>query len=157
VTLKYDHLVGLAFTGIGQRDCFELASDFFDDNFGIKLPKLARPHDWRSNDHDLIRECYAKTGFEMITQWKATDLRPGDVLAIMIGESNPNHLAIVVDDGQILHHLMNQMSRVDPLRDFWLNQTAFVLRHPDVPDLRPSFPDVDIGDILRERNAATGR
>jgi len=153
VTLRYDHLIGLQFTGIGDRDCFALIRDFFRDNFEIEIPDFARPNDWRSNTLDLIRNCYPASGFEMLTKWKSSDLRPGDVLAIMVGESNPNHLAIVVDDGKILHHLAGRMSNVEPLRDFWLDNTAFVLRHPDVPDLRPVYPDVDIGSILDERNS----
>lgn len=156
MTLRYDHLVGLRFTGLGERDCFELVKDFFHDNFEIEIPDFARPNDWRSNETDLIRQCYPHSGFEMLTTWKSSDLRPGDILAIMIGESNPNHLAIVVDDAQILHHLAGRMSNVEPLRDFWLNNTAFVLRHPDVPDLRPTYPNVEIGDLLRERNSPTG-
>lgn len=155
--LKYDHLVGIRFTGIGQRDCFELVIDFFRDNFGIEIPSFARPHDWKSNDNDLIRNCYPASGFETITQWKTSELRPGDVLAVMIGESNPNHLAIVVDGGKILHHLYGQMSRVDEFRDFWRNQTAFVLRHPDVPDLRPVYPDTDLRTLLDARNSQVGR
>lgn len=153
MTLKADHLAGIQFTGIGERDCFELVTDFFWDNFQIKIPVFARPHDWRANDNDIIRRCAPHSGFEMITSWRTSDLRPADVLAIMVGEANPNHLAIVLEDGKILHHLMGRMSNIEPLRDFWLNQTAFVLRHPDVPDLRPTYPDVEIRSLLRERNS----
>lgn len=154
--LEYDHLIGLQFGGIGTRDCFSLVKDFFKKNFNIDIPDFARPHDWRANENDLIRKCFPHSGFDSITNWKPTDLRPGDILAIMIGEANPNHLAIVVDDAKILHHLMGRMSTLEPLRDFWLNQTSFVLRHPDVPDLRPSYPDVEIGSLLRARNAPPG-
>lgn len=151
--MRYDHLIGIPFTHIGDRDCFELVRDFNRDNFGIHIPNFARPHDWKSSRHDLIREYYQQTEFEMLTRWKPTDLRPGDILAIMINEPNPNHLAIVVDDAQILHHLYGRMSNVEPIRGYWLHNTAFVMRHPEVPDLRPVYPDVEIESILRERNS----
>lgn len=153
MTVKYEHLVGRRFTGIGEQDCFKLFQDFYADNFGIQIRSYARPHDWSSDDINLIELTYEREGFEKITQWKPKDLRPGDVLCVCIGESNPNHFAIYVGDSQIVHHLFGKMSSVEPLRDFWFNQTAFLLRHPDVPDLRPVYPDVNFMDLLRARNA----
>ncbi len=154
--LEFQERVGLPFTGVGRDDCLETVRWFYDKNFGIKIKNYARPHDWKSNDLDLIRLCYAAEGFDTITDWKVADLRPADLLAVMIGESNPNHLAVYLGEGEILHHLYGQFSRVDPWRDFWRNQTAFILRHPDVPDLRPVYPDTDIGTIVRERNSQIG-
>lgn len=151
--LKFEHLQGIDFTGIGQRDCYELNRDFFRDNFGIELPPFARPHDWESDKIDLIRNLHEQCGFEAITEWKIKDLRPADVLAMSINESNPNHLAINLGDGNILHHLFGRKSRIEPLAGFWRNHTAFVLRHPDVPDLRPVYPDVQYMDLLNARNA----
>lgn len=151
--IKYQHLIGKAFTGIGNDDCFRLVRDLYFDNWGIKLRDYARPNDWASDTHNLITKSYEREGFNIITTWKPKDLRPGDLLAVCIGEAAPNHLAVVVEDGQIVHHLYGRLSSVDPLRDFWFNQTAFILRHPDVPDLRPEIKDVNILDILSARNA----
>ena len=148
--LKYEELLDRPFS-LGTNDCFALAREFYKINFGIEVTDYARPQDWSSGELDLIRMLYEREGFEMITDWRVDDLRPGDVMAMCIGDRNPNHLAVVVDDGQILHHLTNHLSRTELLRDFWRNSTAFILRHPDVPDLRPVFPDVDIGTLLNAR------
>lgn len=150
MTLRYDHLVGRSFV-MGVQDCFQLGREFFADNFDIQIPDFARPQDWSSTNLDLVRHLYTRSGFQMITDWTIKDLRPADVMAMCVGESNPNHFAIVVDNNQILHHLANRLSNVEVLRDFWRHVTAFVLRHPDVPDLRPVHADVDIRTLLNAR------
>jgi hypothetical protein len=151
MTLRYEHMLDRPFL-IGKNDCLSLFREFYRDNFGLDVTNYARPKNWRSDKLDLIRLLYEREGFEMITDWKASDLRPGDLLCMCIGQGNPNHFAIVVEDSQILHHLENQLSKVEVFRDFWRNCTAFVLRHPDVPDLRPVLPAVDIGTILNARH-----
>ncbi len=152
--LKYEQLLGRPFTGIGKSDCLALTREFFATNFGIEIPNFARPHDWSSDELDLIGPLGEKAGFEQITRWRPADLRPGDILAVCVGERNPNHLANYVGNSKIVHHLFGRMSNVEELRDFWFNHTAFILRHPDVPDLRPVYPDVDLMDLINARKAA---
>src|SRR3546814_13788378 len=93
----------------------------------------------------------------MITTWRAKDLRPGDVLCMAIGEGNPNHMALYVGEGEILHHLTNRLSTREPYRDFWRTLTCYVLRHPDVPDLRPVYPDTTIAELLRSEERRVGK
>lgn len=156
MTLEYESLLFKPFTGIGRDDCFALFRQFYKQNFGIEIRNYARPHDWDSNTLDLIRLCHEAEGFDIITDWKIKDLRPGDGLAIMVGSSNPDHLSVYLGEGKMLHHLYGQFSREEEFQGFWRNHTAFILRHPDVPDLRPVYPDVQIGDILSERNSPPG-
>jgi cell wall-associated NlpC family hydrolase len=157
VTLKYQHLVGREFTGIGRQDCFDLGIAFFRDNFDIVVPNFARPHDWQSDKLDLISKVAPLAGFDRIDEWKPKDLRPADVLCLAIGEAKPNHFAIYLGDDLILHHLFGRRSDTAPFRDIWRTRTAYVLRHPDVPDLRPVYPDVDLQDIINARNAPPTR
>lgn len=151
--IKYEHLLNKPFTGIGRDDCFKLAIDFFKDNFNISIPNYARPVDWQSDKLDLMRLLPAHCGFEMICEWKPKDLRPGDVACVAVGESNPNHFAVYVGDDEIIHHLYGRYSTKEIFRDFWRKQTAFILRHPDVPDLRPTYPNLDLREFLNARNA----
>lgn len=151
--LKYEHLQAIPWGGVGKQDCYSLTRQFYDENFGIKLPNFARPHDWQSDKVDLIRNYYSDQGFDMITDWRPKDLRPGDILAMAINESNPNHLAIYLGDGRILHHLYGRMSRIELFHGHWRNAVSCVFRHKDVPDLRPVYPDVDYMELLNARNA----
>jgi cell wall-associated NlpC family hydrolase len=156
--LKYHHLVGRKFTGIGRQDCFDLVTHFFWDNFQIRIRDYARPQNWKSDQNNLILKIYEREGFQKITEYKPKDIRPGDVLCVCIGESNPNHLAVYVGNGKIVHHIYGRLSQEEDLQGFWLNQTAFILRHPDVPDLRPIHSNTTLKDILDARNAPpTGR
>jgi cell wall-associated NlpC family hydrolase len=148
--VRYEHLLGRSFQP-GVRDCFEHLRALYLDNFGIGITNYARPHDWSADSDDLIRKLHDREGFEMLVDWKFKDIRPGDVLCVAIGESNPNHLAVYVGDNMLTHHLMGRMSSAEPYRDFWRNSTCFVLRHPAVPDLRPPLEDQDIRRILHER------
>lgn len=152
--IEYEHLMGRSFLP-GVRDCYELGRDFFDENFGIKLTAYARPHDWSSDSINLIQMLYEREGFRMISDWKAEDLRPADVFALAIGEANPNHFAIYVGDNTLIHHLYGRFSSAETYRDFYRNSTCFILRHPDVPDLRPVYPDTTIASLLNERHRNT--
>jgi cell wall-associated NlpC family hydrolase len=152
--LKYEELEGRKFTHVGDIDCFRLCIDFFDLNFGIKIPNFARPRDWESDSMDLIRTLHEKAGFDIYPEWKPKDLHPADVLALSIGEANPNHLAIYLGDDEIFHHMAGRFSRREPLHGFWRNHTSFILRHPDVPDLRPVGATQDLMEFLRARNAS---
>lgn len=153
MTLKYEHLIGLPFIW-GTSDCLSLFRAFYRENFGIEITNYARPSDWSSDQLDLMKLCYEREGFEMISDWRPKELRPGDVLCMAVGERNANHFAIYLGDDNIIHHLYGRASSMEVFRDFWRNNICFILRHPDVPDLRPVYPDVDLVSLLNARNAA---
>lgn len=152
MTLIYEDLVDVPFVW-GHTDCLSLFRKFYKDNFGIEITNYARPTNWSSDKLDLMRLCYEREGFDLITDWKLKDLRPGDVLCMAIGEQNANHFAIYLGDGQIVHHLYGRRSTHEEFRGFYRNAMCYILRHPDVPDLRPVYPDVDIRSLLDARNA----
>lgn len=148
MTLKYKHLEGRAFIW-GEQDCFALIRDFYADNFGIVLTNYARPIDWQAGRDDLITNLYAREGFESFNRPKWGEVRPGDLLAMAIGDRRPNHLGVYVGDNLVLHHLRGQLSKTELLRGFHRNSTLLLLRHPQVPDLRPVRQDVQMEDLLR--------
>ena len=149
--LKYEHLLGKPHVW-GSTDCLSLFRDFYAENFGIHITNYARPSNWSSEKIDLMRLCYEREGFNMISDWKLKDLRPADVLCMAIGERNANHFALYLGDDRLIHHLYGRFSSEEVFRDFYRNTTCYLLRHPDVPDLRPVYPDVDIASLIRARN-----
>jgi len=147
--LKYDNLLGFPWE-MNERDCFTLVREFYEQNFGIQIQNIARPNDWNSDTLDLIGRLYATNGFFKVTDmWD--DLRPADILACSVQSGNPNHLAIYIGNNELLHHRLGVNSSVETLRPFWRMTTGYILRHPDVPDLRPVLPDVNLEDLLRAR------
>lgn len=114
--MEYQNLIGLQ-PLLGERDCFSLVRCFFEQNFDIRITNLARPKDWDADDIDLINMCHEREGFQKITDWKIADLRPADVLCMSIGSRNPNHFAILVDDGNLLHHPSGRLGRLHRIPD----------------------------------------
>lgn len=135
----------------GESDCFSLVRDFYKQNFSIEIRDYARPSNWQADVLNLILAGFQKEGFEKLTTWKLDDLRPGDVMCMCVGESNPNHFGVYTGNNEFIHHLSGNMSSVSPLKGHWLHHTSFLLRHPDVPDLRPNTKDITIQELLRAR------
>lgn len=147
--LQYENLLGKEWI-INKQDCFTLGRDFYKQNFDIDVPDFARPQHWNADRLDLIKLSFAAANFTLISEpWD--DLRPADVLALAIGSSNANHLAIYVGDNDLIHHRWGVNSCKELLRPFWRMSTLYVLRHPDVPDLRPVLPEVSLEELIRAR------
>ncbi|EET0515447.1 C40 family peptidase, partial [Escherichia coli] len=45
--------------------------------------------------------------------------QPGDVLLCCFGSSVPNHAAIYCGDGELLHHIPEQLSKRERYTDKW--------------------------------------
>jgi cell wall-associated NlpC family hydrolase len=148
--VEYQNLIGRPFRW-GKTDCIGLVRDFYAQNYGIKITDYARPTNWNADNLDIIRATYHAEGFDMITRWRVNDLQVGDLLAMCIASSNPNHLAIVLPDNEILQHKYNSLSNVETFRDAYRNFTSFVLRHPDVPRDTGAKPDTTIQELLSAR------
>lgn len=135
----------------GSTDCLGLVRDLYKLNFGIEMRNYARPSDWDADKLDLINAVYQREGFEKLSHWSVGDLRPGDILCMCVGSSNVNHMGVYVGDNQFIHHLRGNLSSRGPLETRWLHYTAFLLRHPDVPDLRPEMREITIEELLSDR------
>lgn len=145
--IEYLNLIGKQFEA-GKQDCFTMVRDFYQQNFDIKMKNYSRPSNWNADQLDLITNIYPQVGFQPVDDW---DLRPGDLLATAIGSSNPNHFVIYVGDNQLIQHKYMQLSSIDDYRPAWKMVTCYLLRHPDVPDLRPVLATVSIETLLRNR------
>lgn len=150
MTVKFDHLLGRPYR-VGVDHCLKLVRDFYADNFGTIIRDYAVPVNWNANDLNLIEMIYEREGFEKVTDWSLKSLRPGDLLAVAVRSRNPNHFCIYLGGNEILHHPLGELSRVEPLRDFWRMSTCYVLRHPNTPDLSSVLPTTTIKDLLDAR------
>jgi cell wall-associated NlpC family hydrolase len=131
--MKYDHLLGLQFD-YKNRNCIHLVRDFYADNYGIHFPNFACPKEFWKNDLDLYMARYKKCGFQIL-DCHPSEYRPGDVILCAVEAPLGNHVGVIVDNGQVLHHLWNRMSTVEPYRLLLRNTTVAMFRHPQVvPD-----------------------
>lgn len=130
----------------GRTDCYGLMRDYFALTWDLKLPNVARPSRFWEAGLDLYG-AYARHGFELLLH---RHYQPGDVLLMPIMTAVNSHAAVVVDTNQILHHLPDQLSRVDTLRPRWSNRATAVLRHPKVTaQLQAQEVVIPIEDLIR--------
>ena len=153
MTLKYDHLLGLEFNQ-ENRNCYTLLRDFYRDNFGIELPDIACPTNWWNHGLDLYGQLAVRNGFSVVNE-NPRDWLPGDVIVMAIGSSTGSHIAVVLDNGNILHHLVGQRSTVTSYGGLFRNTTVAVYRHRDVPKESAvegiDFKDLDLPPHVRRR------
>lgn len=144
--LKYDHLEGLEFD-MEKQNCFTIIRQFYKDNFDIELSDYACPTNWWNGELDLYMRLAPAEGFTAIhtppREWKG-----GDIIIMAIGSSTGNHSAVVLDNGNILHHLVGQRSAVTPYGGMFRNTTVATFRHKDLWDRQPEEVLVDIKGYL---------
>ena len=143
--LKYEHLQGLEFKH-GKQDCYELMRMFYRDNFGIELAPFARPDEWWRKGMNLYMENLHDQGFRVM-DLHPTEWRPGDGFLIAFRSPVANHAAVLVENGNILHHFWGTRSVVEPYKGIWRNNTVAMVRHKDV-EYKPDASTLDIRDFL---------
>lgn len=134
-------LVGRAFHH-GVLDCYTLVRDWYAREWGVTLPNFSRSDGWWDDGQsDLYRAHYRDAGFEDVAHSPVDihiavrNLRPGDVILMQIGGTNcvPNHAAVYLGDGLMLHHMHGRLSTRDVYGGYWLACTRHVLRHAQSP------------------------
>ncbi|MCS6766645.1 MAG: C40 family peptidase [Candidatus Protistobacter heckmanni] len=110
----------------GVLDCYALVRDWFRQERGITLPNFARFDDWWKRGENLYLENFAAAGFAAVD---AEDLQPGDCFLMQVASPVPNHAAVYLGDGLILHHLQGRLSSRDIYGGYWQKVTTHILRH----------------------------
>lgn len=109
----------------GVTDCFTLMRDFYM-LAGIELTNYTRKDDWWLTEQNLYLDNLEDAGF-----CKVDTPQPGDVAIICLGCQTPNHAALFLDNGQILHHLPNRLSKRDIYGGYWVKYTHSIWRHKE--------------------------
>jgi proteasome lid subunit RPN8/RPN11 len=112
----------------GVLDCYAIIRDYYKMDRGIDLLNFDRSDDWWNRGENLYLENFGKAGFYEI---KGEDLQPSDVILMRINSTVPNHGAIYLGDGVILHHVHGRLSTRDVFGGYWLKNTATYLRYAD--------------------------
>lgn len=93
---------------------------------GIEMPDFHRGDDWWRNGQNLYLDNLEATG---LYQVPLSSAQPGDVLLCCFGSSVPNHAAIYCGDGELLHHIPEQLSKRERYTDKWQRRTHSLWRH----------------------------
>ena len=118
------HLTGRRFEH-GVTDCYTLFRDAYH-LAGIEMPDFHREDDWWRNGQNLYLDNMEATGLYQVPLSAA---QPGDVLLCCFGSSVPNHAAIYCGDGELLHHIPEQLSKRERYSEKWQRRTHSVWRH----------------------------
>ncbi|EKD0000406.1 phage tail protein [Escherichia coli] len=118
------HLTGRRFEH-GVTDCYTLFRDAYH-LAGITLPDFVREDDWWRNGQNLYLDNLADNGFYRVSPSCA---QAGDILLCCFGASVPNHAAIYCGNGELLHHIPEQLSKRERYSEKWQRRTHSVWRH----------------------------
>lgn len=112
------------------HDCYTLLRDIYRVEKNVTLPLFAREGRWWATAGDnFLRNNFQKAGFEQIDR---RQLGYNDVIMDIVNPPKENktinHIMIMRDKGQILHHLNERLSRHDPAQ-IWVKDSSICLRY----------------------------
>ncbi len=121
-------LVGRKFRA-NVHDCYTLLRDVYRQELGATLPLGAREAEWWKSKQDLLTDNFKKAGFVQID---ASQAALNDIMICRVNSPMdnpvPNHVIILRQNGQVLHHLSNRLSRHDPY-SLWRTTAVSYLRY----------------------------
>ena len=117
---------------LNYSDCYRLVMDFYKREFGIELRDYKAGNEWLFSlqvyeGRNLLMLNYERENF---TQVAAPEY--GDPIFICSSDNRrygPEHVAIYVGDGKMLHHYADRLSCIQPYSSFWKDKTVAILRH----------------------------
>jgi len=112
----------------GVLDCYALVRDWYKREMGIDLPNDDRPDNWWNKGQNIYLDGFAKNGFVALP-YDTSQLRRGDGILMQVASRVPNHAAVYLGDGKILHHVHDHLSNITTYGGFWLKNTTHYLRH----------------------------
>jgi proteasome lid subunit RPN8/RPN11 len=106
----------------GVTDCWSLVRDWYKEEKNIELRDWERPltpEEFLKNP--MFESCAWRTGFRKLRSDE--NLETGDVLAMSILGEGLNHVGIFID-GDVLHHLTDRLSCIEPYSEWLLKCTG---------------------------------
>lgn len=116
-------LVGRTFSH-GVLDCYSLVRDWYKQELDTELPDFDRRDDWWNRGGNLYVDNFQKAGFEVVRG----PIEFGDIIFMQIRSPVPNHAAVYIGDGQIIHHVANRLSSRDLYDGYWQENTVMTVR-----------------------------
>ena len=106
----------------GVTDCWSLVRDWYKENKNIELRDWKRPTTPEEFLEDpMFERCAWRTGFRQLRPDEY--LQNGDLLFMSIMGKGLNHVAIFID-GDVLHHLTDRLSCIEPYSEWLLKCTG---------------------------------
>lgn len=129
-TGKKADLIGRPFV-FGVQDCLTLLQDYFLQEEGIVIP----PFDYEPRFWDKGKDLYNENLPKHFVKVDATGIRRSDAILMKLEADLPNHIAVYVGDGNMLHHPNGHLSGEHPYvynRGYYALRTESVWRHKEL-------------------------
>lgn len=114
----------------GVADCLALVVDYYKTKFNVQIQEVPRfsTHWWSDFGMDFNQLLAQYTEFEIVN-----NIKEHDILIMKLTEKIPNHFAIYVGSGKIMHHAVGRLSVIENLSpDDFKNITHILRRKEDV-------------------------
>jgi proteasome lid subunit RPN8/RPN11 len=111
---------------LGVHDCWSLIKDWYQQEMGIELNGFMDERELYTRGEDVYVRNIEKAGFVDIGDMP---VEHGDLMLIQIGPKGPNHGAIWLQSGRILHHVVDRVSKEDHWAGYWAQHLTHHLRH----------------------------
>lgn len=121
----------------GLLDCWGLCRDWYAREWGLALPDPVREDDWWNDGGSALYNDAALRDANFVPV-SAAEIAPGDLILMQIRSKNrvPNHAAIYLGGGLMLHHLHGRLSSRDNYGGYWQEVTRAIWRHRSSPSFR---------------------
>jgi len=121
---------------IGESDCYTVVKEYYK-NLGIDLadsPNSRKDHTWHQKNPSLIQDLFnlnkSNPELPIIEINPTEDLKKHDVIVFeYIKNRGPNHVAIYLGEGKILHHPRNKYLCIEPLSKPYQKTICKIYRH----------------------------
>jgi len=120
-------LIGRQFAH-GVLDCYTLVRDYYARELRIELPDFQRADEWWLKGQNLYLENFERAGFVRVDG----PAQPHDGLLMQVASAVPNHAAVLLPGGLILHHQMGRLSSRDVYGGWYRKCTVAVVRHREL-------------------------
>lgn len=112
----------------GVLDCYSIIRDYYKMERGISLFDFDRSDDWWNRGQNLYMDNFKSQNFVQVSE---ADLQKDDCILMCIKSPVPNHGAVYLGNGVILHHVHGRLSTRDVFGGYWLKNTAGYFRYAD--------------------------
>lgn len=111
----------------GVHDCYAIVRDWYNREWNLGLQDFDRSHEWWLKGGDLYNDNFAACGFVELKNDEEVQI--GDAFLIQFHSPKPNHAAVYIGNGRILHHVQDRLSCEDTYGGMWQKCTVAHLRH----------------------------
>lgn len=109
----------------GLFDCYTLIRDYYTRNFNLIMPNnMQREWEWWNQGPNLYVENANNYGF-----FEVNDIKEHDLIVMSLGSPVPNHGAIYLGDGKLIHHIAGRFSTIEELSTFYKTKISVVYRN----------------------------